>query len=345
MAKGIRMAPHVEIIAELGVNHNGDLELAREMLAAAAEAGADTIKLQTYKAEDVMTADTPLADYMINADDPEAPKTFLDLARRLELAREGLAVLQADAERLGVDLISSPFDVPSVYLLKDAGFKRLKLPSGELVNPYILEAAAATGLPLIVSTGMATLEEVKWAMAFLKERNSGPVTLLQCLTQYPAEHQYVNLRAMATLREMCRVPVGFSDHTPGIAASVAAVALGATVVEKHFTTSHDLPGPDQKASMTPEQFAELVKAIREVEAALGSPEKVPTPPELDLIPIVRKSLMLRQNQSAGTVITAEMLTSKRPGSGIPARERDHVIGRELGRDVQADALLNWDDFA
>lgn len=334
------MSERTEIIAELGVNHNGDLQLVYEMIAAAAAAGADTVKLQTYRADAVMTASTPLADYMKRGD----TTSFLELARKLELPEDCLGELQAYAAHHGVRLLSSPFDVPSLWLLARSGMKRLKLPSGELVNPLMLQAAAATGLPLIVSTGMANLEEVCWAVNKLQEQQAGPITLLHCLTQYPAEACHCNLRAMATMREATGLPVGYSDHTTGWTVAVAAVAMGATVIEKHLTLDRSLPGPDQNASMTPGDFRAMVMAIREAESALGDGCKQPAPPELPLRPIVRKSLVLRQPLAAGSVLLPEMLTAKRPGNGIPARRFLDVIGCRVRHPVMADCPLQEDDL-
>ncbi len=336
------MSPPVQIIAELGVNHNGDPALAADMLAAAAAAGADIIKLQTYRADEVMTAATPLAQYMIGRHG--TPQSFLEMARRLQLPDNALRTLQEQAAGLGVELLSSPFDVQSVYLLAAAGMRRLKIPSGELVNPLMLAAAAETRLPLILSTGMADLEEVRWAVYYLARHGAGPVTLLHCLTQYPADFQHVNLRAMLTLKGAFALPIGYSDHTPGHEAAVAAVAMGAIMIEKHFTLDRELPGPDQHASLVPDEFAAMVRAIRNVEAALGDGVKRPAPPEMELRPIVRKSLVLNQAVAAGSVVTAAMLTAKRPGCGIPARDLDRILGRRLQQDVPSDRPLQEADL-
>ncbi len=328
-------------IAELGINHNGDTELAATMVAAAAAAGADVVKFHTYKAEEVMTDTTPLADYMKKG---EAADSFLDMARRFELQLDETRQLQQICGRENVEFLSSPFDVPSVYALAELGVDRLKIPSGELVNPLLLEAAAATKLPLVVSTGMADLDEVRWAVDLLARNRSGPVTLLHCLSQYPAEFCYVNLRVMLTLRKEFGLPVGFSDHTPGIEVAIAAAGLGAEVIEKHFTIDRSLPGPDQAASLEPAEFAAMVQSIRNVEAALGNGDKRPAPPELDNRAIVRKSLVLREAQEVGTVLTREMLTAKRPESGIPAMRIDDFVGRRLCRTVGKNHMLDPDDL-
>ncbi len=335
------------IIAEVGINHNGDPNLAKDIIAAAKEAGADIAKTHTYKAEEVMTGSTPLAEYMKSGESraSKPASSFLEMARKFELSDDSTESLKAFAEKIGIEFLSSPFDVPSVPYLHKLGVKRLKLPSGELVNPLLLEAAAATKLPLIVSTGMATLEEVRYAVDLLKRHKSGPVCLLHCLTQYPAEFRHVNLRAMLTLaEEFPQCEIGYSDHTPGIEASVAAVALGATVIEKHLTLDKAMPGPDQAASLDPAEFRSLVKAIRNIESALGDGIKRPSEPEMANIKIVRKSVVLRSAQKAGTTLSREMLTGKRPGTGIPIRDVDAVAGRKLKRDLPADSILSYDEL-
>ncbi len=327
------------IIAEIGVNHNGDTTLAKEMVAAAYEAGADVVKFQTFKAAEVMTDQTPLADYMGDTDN-----NFLELARRLELSFEQTVELKEYTENLGVEFMSSPFDVPSTRLLADLGLKRMKIPSGETVNPFLMKAAAETGLPLIVSTGMCTLEEVSRSMAFLEQHNSGPVSLLHCTTQYPAAFENINLKAMNTLKDTFHVPVGYSDHTPGIEVSLAAVALGATIIEKHFTTDRSLPGPDQAASLIPSELRDLVNGSRNIEKSLGNGIKEPFPAELEVAEVARKSLVTQSFLPAGTVLGWDNLTAKRPGTGIPAWDIDQVKGRVLNKDLAADALLSLEDL-
>ena len=328
------------VIAEIGVNHNGDSHLAKEMVAAAYESGADVVKFQTFKASEVMTSSTPLADYMGDDDD-----NFLELARRLELSFEQTVELKEYTENLGVEFMSSPFDVPSTKLLANLGLKRLKIPSGETVNPFLMKAAAETGLPLIISTGMCTLEEVDRSMKFLDMYNSGPVTLLHCTTQYPAEFQNINLKAMKTLHDEFKVPVGYSDHTPGIEISLAAVAMGACVIEKHFTTDRTLPGPDQAASLIPSELRDLVKGIRNIEKSLGNGLKKPFPEELEIAKVARKSLVTREPLASGTVLSWENLTAKRPGTGIPAWDIDQVCGKSINKDLPADYVLSPGDLS
>jgi len=328
------------VIAEIGVNHNGDVGLAKEMIAAAKDTGVDVVKFQTYKAEEVMTDETPLAGYMKDGD-----SNFLELARRLELTFDETLELQAYANSKDIEFLSSPFDVPSCEFLGTIGMRRLKIPSGETVNPFLLRAAAETGLPLIVSTGMATLQEVRRSLDYLERHNSGPVTVLHCTTQYPAEPQFSNLRAMATMAREFGLPVGYSDHTPGIEISLAAVALGATVIEKHFTLDKRLPGPDQAASLEPHEFTALVDGIRNINSALGHGEKRPWPIELEVAKVARKSVVAVHAMPKGHVIKDRDLTAKRPGTGIPAMDAEQMIGRTLARDIPENALLQWSDLA
>ena len=327
------------IIAEIGVNHNGDLGLAKEMIAAAKETGVDVVKFQTYKAEEVMTNITPLADYMKGDD-----KNFLELARRLELSFDDTLILQSYANDLDIEFLSSPFDVLSCEFLGTIGMRRLKIPSGEIVNPFLLKAAAATKLPLIVSTGMTTLDDIRLSLDYLKRHNCGPLTLLHCTTQYPAEPRFCNLRAMSTMANEFALPIGYSDHTPGIEISLAAVALGATVIEKHFTIDRKLPGPDQAASLEPHEFSSLVSSIRNINVALGTGEKLPAPVEIEVSKVARKSLVAVCGMKKGHMLREADLSAKRPGTGIPAMDVEKVIGRKLVRDVSKNALIHWFDL-
>lgn len=329
----------VLVIAEIGVNHNGDISLAKEMIDAACKSGADVVKFQTYIADEVMTDKTPLAGYMGDSDD-----NFLDLARRLELSIDETIELKAYTEARGAEFMSSPFDVPSTIALAKLGLQRLKIPSGETVNPFVMKAAAETGLPLIVSTGMCTLSEVEASLNFLKEHNSGPVTLLHCTTQYPAAFENLNLRAMLTLEEKFGAEVGYSDHTPGIEASLAAVALGATVIEKHFTTDRTLPGPDQAASLIPSELKDLVDATRNISKSLGDGKKEPKDIELEIAKVARKSLVAKSDLAEGTVLSWDNVTAKRPGTGIAAWDFLKYEGKILKHNIKGNSLITVDDI-
>lgn len=327
------------IIAEAGINHNGSLALAKEMIEAAKEVGADVVKFQTYIAEQVMTDLTPLANYMSSDE-----KNFLQLAKRLELSYDQTRELFEYAHHKKIEFLSSPFDEKSCAFLGSLGLKRLKIPSGEAVNPFLLSTAAETKLPLIVSTGMMTLEEVKMSLEILEKNNSGPITLLHCTSQYPAEAKFCNLNAITSLKAEFGIPIGYSDHSQGIEISLAAVALGAAVIEKHFTLDKTLPGPDQASSLEPHEFSALVKGVRKIEKALGHGNKVPFPVELELAKVARKSIVTRRSLKKDEVIKYSSITAKRPGTGIPAIELEKILGRRLVRNVGPNHLIQWSDL-
>lgn len=335
---------HVEIVAEAGVNHNGSLARALELVDAAASAGAAVVKFQTFKSELVISKHAPKADYQKATTD--ATESQLDMVRRLELDESAHRQILERCRLRGVEFLSTPFDVPSIGLLQSLGVRRLKIPSGEITNLLLLRAAAATNLPLILSTGMSTLGEIEAALAILgggsfadpavRERLSRTVTLLHCTTEYPAPVEDVNLRAMSTMASAFGLPVGYSDHTEGIAVSIAAVALGAVVIEKHFTLDRSLPGPDHKASLEPSELATLCSSVRQVGRALGSTLKVPSPSETKNLAIARKSLVAACPIRRGERFTAANLTAKRPGTGISPMRFDEWVGRIAERDFDAD---------
>ncbi|RAU23548.1 N-acetylneuraminate synthase [Paramagnetospirillum kuznetsovii] len=327
----------VTIIAEAGVNHNGDLAMALDLVDAAAAAGADAVKFQTFKAEEIIGRHAPKAEYALRA--TGADESFLDMVRKLELDEAAhRALIRRCAER-AIAFLSTPFDRPSLALLAGPlGLKTLKLPSGELTNAPLLLDAARSGCAIILSTGMSTLGEVEtalgvlafglldeseppgaeafaraWGTAAGRQRVAERVTLLHCTTEYPAAFADVNLRAMDSLAQAFGVRVGLSDHTPGIAVALAATARGATVIEKHFTLDRSLPGPDHQASLEPAELTAMITGIRQVEAALGDGIKAPAAAELKNIPIARKCLVARRAIAAGEMFTADNLAVKRAG--------------------------------
>lgn len=332
--------PRIEIIAEIGVNHNGDSVLAKEMVDALLDCGVCTIKFQTYKAEEVMTKETPLANYMKNIDSPN----FLEMAKKLELTNQTTEELKSYCESKNVSFLSSPFDVASVHYLKNIKVDRLKIPSGEIINPFLMKAAAETQLPLIISTGMSTIPEIQWAITNLKKWNSGPISILHCLSQYPAEYKYVNLKAMQTIADAFHLPTGFSDHTPGIDISLAAAAMGAVIIEKHFTLDKSLAGPDHAASLNPEEMKNLVCGIRNIEQAMGNGIKEPAEPELNTAAVARKSLVLLHDLKEGTKLTEQMLTAKRPGTGISSIHLEKILGKTLITSLNANHILQKNDL-
>lgn len=355
---------HTCIIAEAGVNHNGSLEMARQLVAVAAEAGADAVKFQTFKAERLVSRQAPKAEYQQQTTD--SSESQFDMIKKLELDAAAHAAIIKHCADCGIEFLSTPFDLESVDLLAgEFNLPRLKLPSGEITNAPLLLKAARSGKPVILSTGMCTLADVEAALevlAFgytrpLDERpstrafreaycsNEGReallcnVTLLHCTTEYPAPLVDVNLRAMGTLQAAFGLPVGFSDHTEGIAVSVAAAARGAVVIEKHFTLDRKLPGPDHKASLEPAELRAMVQSIREVEQALGSTLKMPAPSEIKNISIARKCLVAACRITQGERFTESNLTVKRAGNGISPLLYWEIVGRVAGRDYQHDEMI------
>lgn len=329
----------VLIIAEAGVNHNGDLEMARQLVAAAAAAGADIVKFQTFSARKLVTSGAAKAAYQIATTGNDEGQ--LDMIRKLELSRQDHEVLIDECRRHGIRFFSTAFDTDSFDMLMDMGLDQVKVPSGELTNLPLLRHMTRHGLPVMLSTGMATLGEVEAAVDVI-ERNGTPrrlITVLHCTTEYPAPMEDVNLRAMLSMKVAFGVQVGYSDHTPGIEIPVAAVALGATIIEKHFTLDCNLPGPDHKASLEPDRFKAMVDAIRNVEIALGDGIKRPSASELNNKPIARKSLVAARRIRAGERFSAENLAAKRPGTGISPMQWDEVIGRVAARDFNTDELI------
>lgn len=326
----------VLIIAEAGVNHNGDITMAKQLVAVAAAAGADLVKFQTFDAAMLVSAEAPKADYQIAATGDN--ESQYEMVRKLELSRADHEVLIADCAAHGIGFFSTAFDTGSFDMLIGLGLDRVKIPSGEITNLPFLRHIAGCGLPVIVSTGMATIAEIDAALAVLEAGGTArsDVTLLHCNTEYPTPMADVNLRAMANLGAAFGTAVGYSDHTQGIEVAIAAVALGATVIEKHFTLDRGLPGPDHLASLEPAELAAMVAAIRNIEAALGDGIKRPSASEAKNRPIARKSIVAARAIAKGEVLTADNLTAKRPGTGISPMAWDDVVGRRAARDFAAD---------
>ena len=323
------------VVAEIGINHNRDPELAAEMIDAAAEAGADAVKFQTFVPEESAADDAPLTEDQKG----RVQGSMLEMVRSFCLDPVHWPMLRTRAESCGVEFFSTPFDIPSLDRLVRLGVRVIKVPSGEIVNLPLLRAIAGTGLPVVMSTGMCELAEVGRAVRELEAADGGPIALLHCTSAYPARANELNLRAMGTLASTFGLPVGFSDHSVGCEAAIAAVALGARIVEKHFTLDKSLPGPDHPASATPEEFADLVRAIRRTESALGTGEKKPVERELAVRAVVRRSLFFRRPLACGTRITPDDLVAMRPGGGFSVERIDEVIGKTLLVDVGAHEAL------
>lgn len=328
------------IIAEAGVNHNGDIELARRLIDVAAEAGADLVKFQTFSADRLVAPHAPKAQYQQR--ETAAEETQHAMIRRLELTRDMHLELMAHCRRRDIGFFSTGFDAQSVDLLAELGLDKFKIPSGEITNLPYLRHVAAYGKPVIVSTGMAGLAEIEAALEVL-EQGGVPrdrITVLHCNTEYPTPMRDVNLRAMCALREAFQVAVGYSDHTAGIEVAVAAVALGASVIEKHFTLDRSLPGPDHQASLEPAELAAMVAAIRNVEVCLGDGIKRASESELKNKPIARRSIVAATAIRAGETFTPANLAAKRPGTGVSPMRWDEFVGRRAGRDYAADELID-----
>jgi N-acetylneuraminate synthase/N,N'-diacetyllegionaminate synthase len=330
----------VFIVAEAGVNHNGDPALARRLVDAAAECGADAVKFQTFRVDALLTRGAPKAGYQVET--TGAGESQRDMLARLELSLEVLAELKDRAATHGLIFFSAPFDEESADVLDALGVALFKVPSGEITNLPLLRHVAAKARPMILSTGMSSLEEVEQAVAVIRAAGDPPLALLHCLSAYPAPAGEINLRAMDALAERCGCPVGFSDHTLGIEIAVAAAARGAAIIEKHLTTDTTLPGPDHRASLDPAEFAAMVRAIRAVESALGDGVKRPMPSEADTRRVARKSLVAARPLRAGERLAAEDILIKRPGTGISPADLDKAVGRRLTRDVAADDVIGWE---
>ena len=325
------------IIAEAGVNHNGSMELARKLVDAAADAGVDYVKFQTFQTELLVSGLAQKADYQIkNTADGEVSQYAM--LKKLELTQVDHHELVRYCDQKGVRFFSTAFDLQSISFLESLNLTMWKIPSGEITNFPYLRAIGQTGKPVMLSTGMADLTEITQAVAVLTRFGipRRQITLLHCTTEYPAPKNEVNLRAMQTLREYFGLPVGYSDHTEGIEVSVAAVALGARVIEKHFTLDRTLPGPDHKASLEPDELKRMVHEIRHVEAALGDGIKVASPGEQKNIPIARKSIVAARPITRGERLTEENLTTKRPAAGLSPMLWEKVIGTCALRDFAPD---------
>ena len=327
------------IIAEAGVNHNGDINLAHKLIDVAAEAGADWVKFQTFSADRLATKKAKKADYQEQTTD--AGESQFDMIRKLEMTRDMHEALIEHCKSRGIQFFSTGFDLESIDLLVELGLDSFKIPSGEITNLPYLRHVGQYGKSLILSTGMATLDEIETALDILNRAGTSRerITVLHCNTEYPTPMIDVNLRAMLTIRDTFDVQVGYSDHTLGIEIAIAAVALGATVIEKHFTLDHNLPGPDHKASLEPEELKAMVIAIRNIEKAMGDGIKHPSSSEAKNKPIVRKSLVAACDIHEGEVFSESNLTVKRPGNGLSPMRWDEVLGRKASRDFTADELI------
>jgi N,N'-diacetyllegionaminate synthase len=329
----------VLIIAEAGVNHDGNLEQALALVDAAVDAGADIVKFQTFSANRLVTRGAIKAPYQKETTDPS--ETQYEMLRRLELSQGMHEALISKCLQKNIRFLSTGFDIESLNLLHTLGLDLCKIPSGEITNLPYLKHVGNLGKPVLLSTGMANLDEVEAAIQVI-EASGTPrhlITILHCTTEYPTPMEDVNLRAMIAMKQTFGVEVGYSDHTPGIEVAIAAAAMGAAVIEKHFTLDKNLPGPDHKASLEPHELKAMVQAIRNIEFALGDGTKRPSPSELKNRPIARKSIVASRNIKAGELFSEDNLAAKRPGTGISPMRWDELMGLIATRDFAADELI------
>ncbi len=327
------------IIAEAGVNHNGSIELATRLIDVAVDAGADAVKFQTFKAENIISKHAPKADYQQETTDKG--ESQLEMVRKLELGEAEHKTLIEHCKEKGIMFMSAPFDLESIDLLSELGLEIMKIPSGEITNLPYLRKIGSLGKRIIMSTGMADLKEIEDALNILlqSETDRTNITILHCNTEYPTPFEDVNLSAMLTIKDALNVNVGYSDHTLGIEVAIAAAALGADVIEKHFTLDKTLPGPDHKASLEPGELKAMVQAIRNIERSLGDGIKKPSSSEIKNIAVARKSIVAKKCINKGEVFTTDNITSKRPGTGVNPMEWDNVIGKAAKGDFAEDEMI------
>lgn len=328
------------IIAEAGVNHNGDIGLAKSLIDAAVDAGADAVKFQAFRAEELVSPQAPKACYQLSS--TNSSESQLEMLKHLEFTAEDYADLCHYCKTQNIVFLATPFDRSSADMLDGLDMAYFKIASGEITNFPLLRHLAKKGKPLFLSTGMSTLKEVGEALEVIAGAGNPPTTLLHCVTEYPAPVQEVNLKAMITMRESFQVPIGYSDHTLGTEVALAAVVLGAAVIEKHLTLGCEMEGPDHRASLEPAEFKQMVRQIKNVEVAMGDGIKRPAPCEMANRSVARRSLFASVAIPNGAVIGEEMVACKRPGKGISAKFYDEIVGRRVLRNFQSGEMLDWE---
>jgi N-acetylneuraminate synthase len=331
------------VIAEAGVNHNGQLDLALQLVDAAQQAGADAVKFQTFRAEAVVSPIAPKAEYQVA--NTQSNESQLDMVRELELTFDEFRQVHEHCQQRKMLFLSTPFDADSADFLDQLGMLAFKIPSGEITNFPLVTHIARKHKPIILSTGMANLAEIKEALEAIHATGNHDVVVLHCVSNYPASPSSTNLRAMSTMHDELHVDVGFSDHSQGIEIPLAAVALGACVIEKHFTLDRKLPGPDHKASLEPGELRDMIANIRNVEASLGDGVKRPTAEELKTAECARRSLVAASHIASGTVITDDMVAILRPGTGLPPAMKPRVLGKRALRDLEAGQLFSLEGLS
>lgn len=328
------------IIAEAGVNHNGDIEIAKKMIDVASEAGVDCIKFQTFKADKLVVKNAPTAEYQMQS---TGTNSQFDMLKKLELSFDSFRLLKEYALDRGVDFCSTAFDNESIEFLYDLGLKFWKIPSGELTNVPYIEKIAKYNMPIIMSTGMAEISEIDYIVNLIRKYNDNELIILHCNTEYPTPFQDVNLSAMDVLKERYAVKVGYSDHTKGIEVPIAATALGAKVIEKHFTLDRNMEGPDHKASLEPNELKKMVESIRNIEKAIGNKVKFVTESESKNKSVARKSIVAAKQIKKGEIFTAENLSVKRPGTGISPLKWHDILGKKSQFDYDKEELIKLEE--
>ena len=341
--KKVGQGAHAFVIAEIGSNFDGSMEKAKRLIDAAASAGADAVKFQTFSAEKIITAKAEKPAYQKNRESDS--ETYQQSLKKFEISKEGHFMLKEHCRKAGVIFLSTPHSgKESLAILEELGVGAFKIGSGDITNIQFLGFAASKKKPVLLSTGMATLPEISAAVSAVRKTGNNKILLFQCTSEYPCPVENVNLLAMKTLQKKFRVPVGLSDHTTSVAVPVAAVALGASAIEKHFTLNRNDKGPDHRASVEPEEFARIVSYIREAEKALGSAEKKPNDSELKLAETARKSIVAAADINAGETVSAEKLEIKRPGTGIKPSDIAKVIGKKAKLRIEKDSIISFDDL-
>ena len=330
------------IIAEIGVNHNGDIEIAKQLIDVAVKVGADAVKFQTFKAEKLASPSAKKAAYQ-DTNDPRA-ESQMDMLKRLELTEDEFREAARYSRERGMEFLSTPFDEDSADFLASLDVSAFKVGSGDLISLDFLAHIARHGKPMIISTGMGTLAETADAVAVIEAAGNPPLAILHCVSQYPAAPEDANIRAMDTMAAAFNVPIGWSDHTMGAAVTIAAVARGARIVEKHYTLDRNMDGPDHKASLEPQELADYIADIRKVEVALGDGIKRPCAVEMDTIAAARKSLVCAGAIKKGAKLSVADVISQRPGTGIVPKFRPQVVGRTAAKDLPKGHVISWDDL-
>jgi N-acetylneuraminate synthase len=329
------------IIAEAGVNHNGSLKIAKQLIDVAKNAKVDAIKFQTFHAEQIVSIDTEKAQYQYRVKE----KTQYDMLKNLELSFDDFRIINEYCKEKKIEFISTPYDIESVKFLNELGVEKFKIASADLINKPLIEAVAKTNKIIILGCGMATLGEIEKTISFIRKLGNSHIQLLHCTTSYPADYKDVNMKVMDTLRKAFSLPVGYSDHTMGITIPILAVSLGAQIIEKHFTLDRTMVGPDHFASLEPEEIKKMVEAIRTVELSLGVTQKVLTADEKKNLFFMRRSFHLNRNMEKGNIISIEDLKITRPFDGIEPWELEIILGRELKIDKKENEPLKWEDLA